>query len=60
MDETGILTLRFNMILENIKNLTYIDNQIIKLDIFNSKNDLSRNLNITWYAINFTDRDLKI
>ncbi len=33
VDEMGIVTLRFNLPLYNITNLTYIDETVLKLDI---------------------------
>jgi hypothetical protein len=60
IDEMGKLTLRFNMPVYIINNLTIIDETAIKLDIVNNANYRSRNLNFTWYAINMTERDLFI
>ena len=60
VDEMGIVTLRFNLPLYNITNLTYIDETVLKLDIVKAQSERSRNLNFTWTAINMTERDLKI
>jgi hypothetical protein len=60
VDEMGLVTLRFNLPLYNITNLTYIDETVLKLDIIKANSDKSRNLNFTWRAVNMTEKELMI
>ena len=60
VDEMGLVTLRFNLPLYNITNLTYIYETVLKLDIIKANSDKSRNLNFTWRAVNMTEKELMI
>ena len=60
IDEKGIVTLRFNLPIYNITDLTYIDESVLKFNIMKANTDRIRNLNLTWTAFNMTENELYI